>query len=68
MHIHDLNLRPSATAYHRWGKGPKVPLQFSKSGLVAIEESYSRHFIRVRSKRAAKRESGAYGEERSNDV
>jgi hypothetical protein len=51
MHAHDLNLRPSLTVYHRWGKGPKVPLRFSKSGIAAIEESYSRHFVRVRTNR-----------------
>lgn len=55
MHAHDLNLRPSFTAYHHWGKGAKVPLQFSKNGLAAVEESYSRHFIRVRGKRTANR-------------
>jgi hypothetical protein len=57
MHAHDLNLRPSPTVYRRWGKGPKVPLRFSKSGLAAIEQSYSRHFIRVRSKRVENREA-----------
>jgi hypothetical protein len=51
MHAHDLNLRPSQTVYHRWGKGPKEPLRFSRSGDRAIEDAYSRHFIRVRSKR-----------------
>lgn len=51
MHVHDLNLRPSITVYHRWGQGPKTRLRFSKSGEPAIEEAYSRHFIRVRSKR-----------------
>ena len=59
MHAHDLNLRPSPTVYRRWGKGAKVPLRFSKSGIAAVERSYSRHFIRVRSKRAANREAGA---------
>ncbi|MGZ5445406.1 MAG: hypothetical protein ACXW5J_27470 [Thermoanaerobaculia bacterium] len=51
MHVHDLNLRPSITVYHRWGKGPKTRLRFSRSGEPALEEAYSRHFIRVRSKR-----------------
>jgi hypothetical protein len=53
MHAHDLNLRPSPTVYRRWRGGAKVPLRFSKSGVAAVEESYSRHFIRVRSKRLA---------------
>lgn len=63
MHAHALNLRPSLTVYRRRGKGAKVPLQFSKSGVGAVEESYSRHFIRVRSKRTANREAAAHEEE-----
>ena len=62
MHAHDLDLRPSLTGYHSWGKGPKVPLQFSKSGVAAVEESYSRHFIRVRSRRAENHEPAAHDE------
>src|SRR5438874_2123228 len=30
LHAHDLKLRPSATAYRRWGRGPKTPLRFTK--------------------------------------
>jgi hypothetical protein len=63
MHTHDLNLRPSVTIYRRWGKGPKVPLRFSKSGVAAIEESYSRHFVRLRSKRVENLEAAAYESE-----
>ena len=45
FHAHDLNLKPSATAYMRYGKGPKRPLRFSKTGDVRIEAAYSMHFV-----------------------
>lgn len=57
MHVHDLNLRPSSTVYRRRGKGPKTRLRFSKSGEPPLEEAYSRHFIRVRSKRRERSEA-----------
>ncbi len=40
------NLQPRKTAYKSWGKGPKRPLRFSKSGDPHIEEAYSTHFLR----------------------
>ena len=45
FHVHDLNMRPSQTVYHQWGKGNSRILQFSKSGIKKIEEAYSRHYI-----------------------
>lgn len=45
LHAHDLNLRPSQTAYVKWGKGARTPLRFSKTGDPNIEEAYSRHFL-----------------------
>ena len=39
-------LRPSKTVYVSWGKRPKTPLRFSKSGDPNIEEAYSTHFLR----------------------
>lgn len=42
------NLRPSRTAYVSWGKGPKRPLKFSKSGDPNIEEAYATHFLRTK--------------------
>jgi hypothetical protein len=45
FHAHDLNLKPSTTAYMRYGKGPKRPLRFSKTGDARIEAAYSRHFV-----------------------
>lgn len=39
------NLRPSRTGYLSWGKGPKQPLRFSKSGLPPIEELWATHFV-----------------------
>ena len=40
-------LKPRWTAYHGWGRARRISLQFSKSGHVAIERSYSTHFIRA---------------------
>ena|SRR5258708_1932536 len=46
MHVHDLNMIPSITAYVKWGKrGPRIPLRFSKTGDPKLEEAYSRHFL-----------------------
>ena len=45
MHVHDLDMRPSQTDYRRWGKGPRTPLRFSKTGDPNLEEAYSRHFL-----------------------
>lgn len=44
-HAQNNGLKPSLTAYHKWGKGKKIPLRFSKSGGVRIEEMYSTHFV-----------------------
>jgi hypothetical protein len=41
---HDLNLKPSGTAYMRWGKGPKQRLRFTKTGDPKLEEAYATHF------------------------
>ena len=38
-------LKPRKTAYVSWGKGPKQPLRFSKSGHPAIEDAYATHFV-----------------------
>ena len=45
MHVHDRGLRPSHNAYVKWGKGPRIPLRFSKTGDPNLEEAYSRHFL-----------------------
>lgn len=45
MHVHDLDMRPSQADYRRWGKGPRTPLRFSKTGDPNLEEAYSRHFL-----------------------
>lgn len=46
MHVHDLNMSPTQTAYVKWGKGRRTPLRFSKTGHPKLEEAYSRHFLR----------------------
>jgi hypothetical protein len=45
FHAHDLNLKPSMTAYLRWGKGPKQRLRFTKTGDSRLEEAYATHFV-----------------------
>ena len=45
FHAHDLNLKPSWTAYMRWGKGPKQRLRFTKTGDERIENAYATHFV-----------------------
>lgn len=45
LHAHDLALRPSSTAYMKWGKGPKTRLRFSTTGEPHVEEAYARCFI-----------------------
>jgi hypothetical protein len=47
MHAHDLNLKPSQTAYKQWGKGKSRTLQFTKTGDRNLEAAYSRHFVRL---------------------
>jgi hypothetical protein len=39
-------LRASTSAYVSWGKRPRVPLSFGKSGDPHIEEAYSTHFLK----------------------
>jgi hypothetical protein len=45
FHVHDLNLVPSMTVYMRWGKGPRLRLQFTKTGDPKLEDAYARHFV-----------------------
>ncbi len=45
FHAHDLNLRPSWTAYMRWGKGSKQRLRFTKTGEPKLEKVYATHLI-----------------------
>lgn len=45
FHAHDLNLKPSATVYNRYGKGPKQRLRFSKTGDIGLEAAYAIHFV-----------------------
>ncbi len=40
------HLQPRKTVYVSWGKGPKQPLRFSRSGHPGIEEAYATHFVR----------------------
>jgi hypothetical protein len=45
FHAHDLNLKPSWTAYMRWGKGPKQRLRFTKTGDEKLEQIYATHLV-----------------------
>jgi hypothetical protein len=44
-HAEDLSLKPSFTAYRRWGRGPKMRLRFTKTGDPNLEEAYATHFV-----------------------
>ena len=39
------DLKPSWTAYNKWGKGNKTRLRFSKSGDECIERFYATHYL-----------------------
>lgn len=43
-------LKPAQTVYVSWGKAPKQPLRFSKSGDSDIENMYSTHYVLNRTK------------------
>jgi hypothetical protein len=45
FHAEQLNLKPSFTAYMRWGKGPKSRLRFTKTGDPGLEVAYATHFV-----------------------
>ena len=45
LYAHTNNLKESWTAYHKWGKGKKIVLRFSKSGIPQVEKAYSTHFV-----------------------
>jgi hypothetical protein len=42
---HEQKLQGSWTAYHRFGKGPAIPLRFSKTGNKLIERDYATHYL-----------------------
>jgi hypothetical protein len=52
FHAHDLNLKPSFTAYTKWGKGPKTLLRFTRTSDKKLEEVYATHFIKLGKKKA----------------
>src|SRR5262245_4104705 len=62
MHVHDLDMRPSQTAYVKWGKGRRTPLRFSKTGDPKLEEDYSRHFLAPGLKSKKRRSTPALGQ------
>lgn len=45
FHAHDLNLRPSWTAYMRYGRGPRRRLRFTKTGDLKLEQAYATHLV-----------------------
>lgn len=49
FHVHDLNMLPTPTVYHQWGKGKNRILRFSKSGNEGVEKTYSMHYVWNRS-------------------
>ena len=53
-HAEEYGLRPSPTAYMKWGKGAKLKLRFSKSGNPVLENAYSTHYMTGKPQQAAK--------------
>lgn len=45
LHAKERGLKPSYSAYNRWGKGKGMKLRFSKSGLADIERHYATHYV-----------------------
>lgn len=45
LHAEALKLKPSFTAYRRWGKGPKQQLYFTKSRNHNMETLYATHYV-----------------------
>ena len=41
-------LRPNGTVYVSWGKRPRRPLRFSRSGNPGIEQAHATHFVTPR--------------------
>ena len=39
-------LKPSSTAYVKWGKGGRHPLRFTKSGDPKLERHWATHYLR----------------------
>jgi hypothetical protein len=52
------NLKPSWTAYVRWGKGPRPPLRFTKSGDPQLERAWATRYICIAPKPSATRTPG----------
>jgi hypothetical protein len=59
-------LKASETAYRRWGKGPRPPLRFSKSGEARVERAYATHWVSRRE--GSPRPADATGEESAADL
>jgi len=58
-------LKASETAYRKWGKGPRPPLRFSKSGEAHVERAYATHWVSRRER--SPRPADATGEESAAD-
>jgi hypothetical protein len=57
LHAQSLNLKPSFTAYVRWGKKPRTRLRFSKNVDENLEIAYATHFVAMPTIEAQKREA-----------
>ncbi len=45
FHAEEIHLKPSFTAYMRWGRGPNSRLRFTKTGDPGLEAAYATHFV-----------------------
>jgi hypothetical protein len=59
LHAEDRGLKPSWTAYKKWGKGRKTLLRFSKTGNPRIESLYSTNYVAARSRAGSDESSQA---------
>lgn len=57
FYAHDLNLRPSHTAYCSWGKKKRSVLRFTKTGEENIEKVWSMHLLAPSQGKKTKRSS-----------
>lgn len=51
-------LKASTTVYHKWGKGRKAVLQFSKSGAPHLEQQYATHYVLVKTEQSHRKKEG----------
>jgi len=62
------DLKPSWTAYNKWGKGDKTRLRFSKTGDDNIEKMYATHYVSQQKIEEAKERREARKHQESSEM